>query len=351
MAWTGTPVRQMGTVPFPPSRAGRGAPSGRRSADPYPLHLPDLDAGRLPLHLRHPGGRDHPPFRADVKSWDGVEIVEVPYGGRRRDKPKFRAGRPALLRERRFSLIHSHGIQAAIPAIFANLGIGLPHVITSARRDCPAKHVVSGPAEVAAAWSEPPSADVMIPVSHDCAENHLRISRVRTAVAGSKYSQRHRPGALSTGRRRAVPLPSPGTRHWPRDVPAGLFGPLHGAEGLLVPDRSDGPALLEIAGAGPPGSSAHRGSGDCLVNYRLGTRPISARQALDHVPRARSQRGADSPRVGPAGDAFALGGLSASCRWRRCAWACLCWEPTASDCTKRLADLPSLMARRMMPRR
>jgi glycosyltransferase involved in cell wall biosynthesis len=73
----------------------------------------------------------HAPFVADVADWPGVEVVQVGHRDQNHQKPRFWSAVRKLIRQRRFSLVHSHGIQAAIPAVFANLGAGLPHVMTS----------------------------------------------------------------------------------------------------------------------------------------------------------------------------------------------------------------------------
>ncbi len=122
-----------------------------------------------------PEGESHAPFRADVESWDDVEVVNVPYGGRRRDKPKFRSAVRRLLRERRFSLIHSHGIQAAIPTIFANVGFGLPHVMTSQDVFCHVKlSGIAGRLKLYALEQLLRRLDVLIAVSEDTRDDHLQ---------------------------------------------------------------------------------------------------------------------------------------------------------------------------------
>ena len=67
-------------------------------------------------------------FAEDIQDWPETEIVEAPVRGR---KCHLRSTIRRLLRERRFSLIHSHGLTAAIHCALANLGLGVPHIITS----------------------------------------------------------------------------------------------------------------------------------------------------------------------------------------------------------------------------
>jgi glycosyltransferase involved in cell wall biosynthesis len=116
----------------------------------------------------------HAPFRADVERWGRVEIVEVPYSDRRQQKPQFRPAVRRLLKQGRFSLIHSHGISAAIPAVFANLGIGLPHVMTSHDVFC---HVdfsgIAGRLKLFGLERILHRLDALVAVSEDTRDDHL----------------------------------------------------------------------------------------------------------------------------------------------------------------------------------
>ncbi len=58
---------------------------------------------------------------------DGAEFVGVPIRGRRcRMWPTLRQ----LLRSGRYGALHSHGTTAAVEGVLANLGVGVPHMVT-----------------------------------------------------------------------------------------------------------------------------------------------------------------------------------------------------------------------------
>jgi glycosyltransferase involved in cell wall biosynthesis len=122
-----------------------------------------------------PEGESNAAFRAGVAAWPDVEVVQAPHGDRNREKPKFRAAVRRLLKQRRFSLIHSHGIQAAIPTIFANIGIGVPHAMTSHDVFC---HVdlpgIVGRLKLFALTQLLRRLDVLIAVSEDTRDDHLQ---------------------------------------------------------------------------------------------------------------------------------------------------------------------------------
>jgi len=119
-----------------------------------------------------PAGEAFDAFKNDVKSLPGVECIGVPVRGRRYFLwPTIRR----CLRTRRFSLVHSQGLRSGTETAFANLGLGLSHVITLhdvivPRNDVPGrlkwlkKRVIGRLAS---------RADAIVPVSQDCAENHL----------------------------------------------------------------------------------------------------------------------------------------------------------------------------------
>jgi hypothetical protein len=74
-----------------------------------------------------PSGEALDRLRAGFDGIDGLGFIGVPVEERRcRLWPAIRA----LLREGRFGLLHSHGITAAVHAALANLGIGVPHLVT-----------------------------------------------------------------------------------------------------------------------------------------------------------------------------------------------------------------------------
>jgi hypothetical protein len=74
-----------------------------------------------------PSGEALDRLRAGFDGIEGLGFIGVPVEERRcRLWPAIRA----LLREGRFGLLHSHGITAAAHAALANLGIGVPHLVT-----------------------------------------------------------------------------------------------------------------------------------------------------------------------------------------------------------------------------
>src|SRR5262249_13729304 len=67
-------------------------------------------------------------FREELASWPGTEFVPLPLQSpRRRWLHAFRR----LLLSGRFDLIHSNGLGVAADVVLANLGVGVPHAITS----------------------------------------------------------------------------------------------------------------------------------------------------------------------------------------------------------------------------
>jgi|GEM_PF-4929503 hypothetical protein len=74
-----------------------------------------------------PAGEALELLRASFDNIDGLGFVAAPVEERRcRLWPTVRT----LLRSGRFGLLHSHGITAAVHAALANLGIGVPHLVT-----------------------------------------------------------------------------------------------------------------------------------------------------------------------------------------------------------------------------
>jgi hypothetical protein len=74
-----------------------------------------------------PSGEALDRLRTGFDGIEGLGFIGVPVEERRcRLWPAIRA----LLREGRFGLLHSHGITAAVHAALANLGIGMPHLVT-----------------------------------------------------------------------------------------------------------------------------------------------------------------------------------------------------------------------------
>lgn len=78
-----------------------------------------------------PAGESLERLRAGFEGIEGLGFVAAPLEDRRcRLWPVVRS----LLREGRFGLLHSHGITAAVHAALANLGLGVPHLITLHQR-------------------------------------------------------------------------------------------------------------------------------------------------------------------------------------------------------------------------
>jgi glycosyltransferase involved in cell wall biosynthesis len=67
-------------------------------------------------------------LRDEVRGWEGTEFIVAPLIRRR--WRAWRMVRP-LLRSGRFHVIHSHGLTAGCHSVLANLGVGVPHVLTS----------------------------------------------------------------------------------------------------------------------------------------------------------------------------------------------------------------------------
>ena len=126
--------------------------------------------------------RSSAPFCAELRAWEDTEVVQAPHRGRNQHKPRFWRTVRRLLKERRFAIIHSHGMQAAIPTVFANFGIDLPHVMTSQDVFC---HVglrgLTGRVKLKALERILRRLDVLIAVSEDTRRDHLEyLSGLRT---------------------------------------------------------------------------------------------------------------------------------------------------------------------------
>lgn len=125
-----------------------------------------------------PDGEACRPFIDDVSEWKGVEILRVPDHPRKSFRPVFRPTLRRLLKERSYCLIHSHGVQAALPALFANLGVGVPHIMTS--QDVFHRVGFSGPVDRLKLFGLGQllrRLDVLIAVSEDTRQDHLHYLR------------------------------------------------------------------------------------------------------------------------------------------------------------------------------
>ncbi|MDR1478070.1 MAG: glycosyltransferase family 4 protein [Planctomycetaceae bacterium] len=112
-------------------------------------------------------------FKNDVGLWSGTEFIDV----------KKNSGAIGtintirrVLRKKRFSFIHSQGLKAGTETAIANLFTRLPHMITLhdvivPQNDIPGrfkklkKFIISQMTK---------NASIIIPVSHDCEQNHLQ---------------------------------------------------------------------------------------------------------------------------------------------------------------------------------
>ena len=123
--------------------------------------LPDSDAARA--------------FSTDVAHWPDVEVFHTSMKNRVRDGWNCIWILRRLLREGRFQIIHSHGLQAAVRAIIANAGFGVPHIATSQALFGP--EGISGIKGHVQLWGLGEilrRLDVLITVSDDCRDDHVR---------------------------------------------------------------------------------------------------------------------------------------------------------------------------------
>lgn len=114
-------------------------------------------------------------FREEVSSWEGAEVVDAPMTDPYRSKCRFFSTVRRLLRERRFTLVHTHGLYAAAQVTFANLGFGLPHVVTSQDvfEHVPVSRFV-GRLKLFVLGRVLSRVDALVAVSDDTREDHLR---------------------------------------------------------------------------------------------------------------------------------------------------------------------------------
>ena len=131
----------------------------------------------------------------EASGWEGVEFVEAPVVGQ---KCRLRSAVRRVLGQRRHALIHSQGLTAGVQAVLANVGCGLPHIITShdvIRADQFPGFV--GAAKRRLLGHLLGHADALVAVSHDARANHLeylpslarRADRVQTIINGIDTSR------------------------------------------------------------------------------------------------------------------------------------------------------------------
>ena len=109
-------------------------------------------------------------FQQDVADWPGVDFIRVP-----KDGSCWKTVHAAL-KTKRFSLIHSQGLRAGTEAALANFFAKIPHLITLhdvivPQNDIPGKFKWLKK-KISGFFTR--RATCIIPVSHDCAENHLK---------------------------------------------------------------------------------------------------------------------------------------------------------------------------------
>jgi glycosyltransferase involved in cell wall biosynthesis len=75
-----------------------------------------------------PGDASFRAFARDLSGWDGAEFVEAPLRGKH---CRLASTVREQLRTGRYSLIHSQGVTAAAQAVWANRGLGVPHLATA----------------------------------------------------------------------------------------------------------------------------------------------------------------------------------------------------------------------------
>jgi glycosyltransferase involved in cell wall biosynthesis len=122
-----------------------------------------------------PAIKEFDAFRQDVGSWEQVEVVEAPVTVPHLVKCRFFSTIRSLLKQRRYAMIHSHGLYAAAQVALANLGFDLPHVVTSHDVFC---HVPISPflgrLKLLALAQILRRVDALVAVSNDVRDDHLR---------------------------------------------------------------------------------------------------------------------------------------------------------------------------------
>ena len=108
-------------------------------------------------------------FQQDVVDWPGVDFISIPKDG------SYWKTIHAALKTKRFSLIHSQGLRAGTEAAVANFFTTTPHLITLhdvivPQNDVPGKFKWLKK-KISGFFTR--RATCIIPVSRDCAENHL----------------------------------------------------------------------------------------------------------------------------------------------------------------------------------
>ena len=235
-----------------------------------------------------PEGEGCQPFVTDVADWDNVQIVRVPYHPRKHLHPIFRPTVRRLLKQRSFDLIHSHGVLACLPAMFANVGIGIPHIMTS--QDVFHRVGFSGPLDrlkLFALGQLLRRLDVLIAVSEDTRQDHLhylpalkrgrcRVEMIHNGIPVDRFSELTQDPPARLRQQAGI---------GDEACLIGFLGRFMLQKGFLVLADAIG-HLLDRADVKPFHLVAV-GSGDCLINYQreLAKRPETAARItfLEHT--------------------------------------------------------------------
>jgi hypothetical protein len=119
-----------------------------------------------------PQGSAFEAFKNDFRDWLGVEFVDVPsHNFKYLLWPTIRR----VLKRRCFALVHSQGLRAGVETAMTNLALNIPHIITLhdvivPQNDVPGRFKWLKSQLIGRMSAR---ADVIIPVSTDCADNHL----------------------------------------------------------------------------------------------------------------------------------------------------------------------------------
>ena len=119
-----------------------------------------------------PQGAAFDAFKNDVRDWNGVEFIDVPA---RNFKYWLWPTIHRTIKRGDFSLVHAQGLRAGVETSFANYFAGVPQIVTLHDVIVPQNDI---PGRLR--WLKTrcigrmaARANVIIPVSKDCAENHL----------------------------------------------------------------------------------------------------------------------------------------------------------------------------------
>jgi glycosyltransferase involved in cell wall biosynthesis len=152
-------------------------------------------------------------FARDLRDWDGAEFVEAPLRGKHCRLAKTVREQ---LRTGRYALMHSQGVTAAAQAVWANRGLGVPHIATA--------HDVFRPVQVAGArgWARLwllgrllRRLDALIACGEDVHANLLeylpaiesascRVVTIRNGIDVSRFTPNPAPESPSTDLRRQL---------------------------------------------------------------------------------------------------------------------------------------------------